>query len=102
MLTIDGSKNTVEESKSSLWVFEINMHRAETKYLDIYLTTGRAAKYTNSIPEKIYIGLSERYCKCSPPEVFCKKGVLKNFAKFTGKHLCQSLIFNEVGKTSQV
>ena len=21
-------------------------------------------------------------------EVFCKKGVLKNFAKFTGKHLC--------------
>ena len=24
------------------------------------------------------------------------KGVLKNFAKFTGKHLCQSLIFNKV------
>ena len=24
-------------------------------------------------------------------EVFCKKGVLKNFAKFTGKHLCQRL-----------
>ena len=24
-------------------------------------------------------------------EVFCKKGVLKNFAKFTGKYLCQSL-----------
>ena len=28
-------------------------------------------------------------------EVFCKKGVLKNFAKFTGKHLCQSLFFNK-------
>ena len=26
-----------------------------------------------------------------PPEVFYKKVVLKNFAKFTGKHLCQSL-----------
>ena len=25
-----------------------------------------------------------------------KKGVLKNFAKFTGKHLCQSLFFNKV------
>ena len=24
----------------------------------------------------------------SRPEVFCKKGVLRNFAKFTGKHLC--------------
>ena len=25
----------------------------------------------------------------------CKKGVLKNFAKFIGKHLCRSLFFNE-------
>ena len=30
-----------------------------------------------------------------PPEVFCKKGVLRNFVKFTGKHLCQSLLFNK-------
>ena len=29
-------------------------------------------------------------------EVFCKKGVLRNFAKFTGKHLCQSLFFDKV------
>ena len=27
--------------------------------------------------------------------MFCKKGVLRNFAKFTGKHLCQSLFFNK-------
>ena len=32
----------------------------------------------------------------SRPEVFCKKGVLRNFTKFTGKHLCQSLFFNKV------
>ena len=25
-----------------------------------------------------------------------KKGVLRNFAKLTGKHLCQSLFFNRV------
>ena len=25
------------------------------------------------------------------PEVFCKKGVLRNFAKLTGKQLCQGL-----------
>ena len=30
------------------------------------------------------------------PEVFCKKGVLRNFTKFTGKHLCQRLFFNKV------
>ena len=25
-----------------------------------------------------------------------RKGVLRNFTKFTGKHLCESLFFNEV------
>ena len=34
--------------------------------------------------------------KSSRPEVFYKKGVLENFAKFTGKHLCQSLFFSKV------
>ena len=28
--------------------------------------------------------------------VFCKKDVLKCFAKFTGKHLCQNLFFDKV------
>ena len=28
-------------------------------------------------------------------EVLCKKGVLKNFSKFTRKHLCQSLFFKK-------
>ena len=31
-----------------------------------------------------------------PPEVFYEKVVLKNFTKFTGKHLCQSLFLNKV------
>ena len=30
------------------------------------------------------------------PEMFCKTGILRNFAKFKGKHLCQSLFFNKV------
>ena len=34
-------------------------------------------------------------CRSSRPEVFCKRGVLRNFAKFTGKHLCQSIYFNK-------
>ena len=28
--------------------------------------------------------------------MFCEKGLLRNFAKLTGKHLCQSLFFNKV------
>ena len=31
-----------------------------------------------------------------PSDVFCEKGALRNFAKFTRKHLCQSLFFNKV------
>ena len=30
--------------------------------------------------------------RSSCPEVFSKKGVPKNYLKFTGKHLCQSLL----------
>ena len=33
--------------------------------------------------------------RSSRPEVFCKKRVLRNFAKFTGKHLCERLFFNK-------
>ena len=31
--------------------------------------------------------------RSSSPEEFCKRGVLRNFAKCTEKHLCQSLFF---------
>ena len=37
--------------------------------------------------------------KSRRPEVFYKKSVLRNFAKFTGKHMCQSLFFNKVAGT---
>ena len=35
-------------------------------------------------------------CRSNRSEVFCKKGVLRNFEKFTRKYLCQSLFFNKV------
>ena len=34
--------------------------------------------------------------KSSRPEVLRNEGVLRNFAKFTGKLLCQTLFFNKV------
>ena len=36
-----------------------------------------------------------------PPEVFCKKGFLRNFAKFKGKHLCKSLFLNKIAGLGQ-
>ena len=35
-------------------------------------------------------------------EVFCKIGALRNFVKFTGKHICQSLFFDKKGILAQV
>ena len=42
------------------------------------------------LPKKIAM------CSSSHPEVFCKKGVLRNLTKFTGKHLHQDLFFKKV------
>ena len=51
-------------------------------------------------PEKPLTSFAWRFeivnLRSSRPDVFCRKDVLKNFAKFTGKYLCQSLFFNKV------
>ena len=39
----------------------------------------------------IYIFVWINLGRSSPPQVVCNKGVLRNIAKLTGKHLCQSL-----------
>ena len=40
--------------------------------------------------------------KKQPPEIFCnKKSVLRDFAKFPGKHLCQSLFLIKLPQNSQ-
>ena len=48
----------------------------------------------------VFVNHQKRAClsgnKSSRPEVFFKKDVLENFAKFTGKYLCLSLFFNKV------
>ena len=36
------------------------------------------------------------FIRSSRPEVFCKKGVLRNLTKLTRKHLFQSLFFHKV------
>ena len=37
-----------------------------------------------------------RLCLSTHPRCSVRQGVLRNFAKFTGKHLCQSLFFDKV------
>ena len=36
------------------------------------------------------------WLRSSRLDVFCRKGIFRSFAKFIGKHLCESLFFNKV------
>ena len=65
----------------------------------------QSPKYTSDNPWRKSLILTEKFLlssnirhmiRSSCREVFCKKNVLRNFAKFTGKHLCQRLLFNKV------
>ena len=54
-----------------------------------------------SSSESVPVALSQKSKTCLPSEAvvqWCsvKKGVLRNFAEFTEKPLCQSLFFNKV------
>ena len=59
-------------------------------------------KYSYGISFEVWVAGTCATCchlsiyRSSLPEVICKKGVVRHFAKFTGKHLCQSLFFNKV------
>ena len=54
----------------------------------------KLGRYTYTHMTKLQTTATAEQLQKQPPEVFCKKGVLRNFTKFTGKHLCQSLFFN--------
>ena len=55
------------------------------------------SKYGHTTAAYLFQSISTFYeFRNSRPEVFCKKDVLRNFAKFTGKHLRQSLFFNKL------
>ena len=52
-----------------------------------------------SFPTTAYFNVLDYFpliFRSNPPNVFCKKGVLKHFSKFTGKHLSWILFFNKV------
>ena len=45
---------------------------------------------TQKIKYELHLLPYEKLIKKKPRQVFCEKGVLRNFTKFTGKHLCQA------------
>ena len=56
----------------------------------------------NKLKIEDYVRRSDHYMfnRSSHRKCSMKKGVLKNFVKLTGKHLCQSLFFNDIAGLS--
>ena len=54
----------------------------------------------NSKPSEIFKKKAKNNNRSSYQRCSMKKGVLRSFTKFTEKHLCQSLFFNEVADLS--
>ena len=59
--------------------------------LDLVLNTSLSHKLNSTYHYSRDVCKDPNDYRISRPEVFCKKSVLRNFAKFTGKHLYQSL-----------
>ena len=78
-----------------------------------YFTIFQSSYYTNSDPmrnpffdfqtlqmklkhNQALLGLRDLFLTYFAVAATMKKGFLRNFTKFTGKHLCQSIFFNKV------
>ena len=68
--------------------------------IDFYFLNMASLVYFKSIASHFHMNTIKSKFRIifrrSRRDVFFKKGVLENFAKFKGKHLCQSLFFNKV------
>ena len=74
-------------------------HNQKTIYMRHYWRTGGVVKSILGLAKLInqnFISSKLTLARSSRPEVFCKKDIRRNFAKFTGKHLCQDFFFNKV------
>ena len=78
------------------WFTRTNISSPNVKHQSHYVSNDSEWKPSKSLQWYHYICSETITYQKQPPEVFCKKGILRNFAKFTGKHLCQSLFFNKV------
>ena len=77
--------------KSSLW----SCDRPENIFTDV-IRNNKWHHHSPFLLSRHSDDMLNRTAGSSRPEVFCKKGVLRNFIKLTGKRLWQSLFINKV------
>ena len=104
-IPVFSSNTTAQKTKFSIkdffskcdkirWKLRIWSHLLKKSLMENFIFCAVIQEYVDHIKNLASVYL--RQCRSSRPEVFCKKGVLRNFVKFTGKHLCQSLFFNKL------
>ena len=71
---------------------QYNFEKKDWKTFQIYLKNKTQYKYRSKTISLRWFFKKEFFTFSTP----VKKGVLKNFSKFTGKHMCQGLFFNKV------
>ena len=80
-------------AENKCWMHVVEYNRSIFDELELELIAKVKVKTCGNLKTPIWHFDDGR---SSRPDVFCKKGVLRDFAKSTGKHLCQSLFFNKV------
>ena len=69
----------------------------ELPYCPLSIYYNKAKFPQSSVRPKGYLGPHQAsIIRSNHRRCYVRKGALRNFAKFTGKHLCQSLFFNKV------
>ena len=85
------------ESKNPLPLYKISSVEFCIKYFTKSLQENRILR---PLPKDLIVfkqkRLIQQYAEAAHRMCSTRKGVLRNFAKFTGKHLCQSLYFNKI------
>ena len=79
---------------SSIWLQRFCLLCVLFSFIDFFIHMAIETTHNScSLQIKCSIQIQPRMAsdRSSHPKVFCKKGVIENFTKFTGKHLCQSL-----------
>ena len=81
-----------------LWFLRISQEHLFYRTLPVGYFQKFSEKLMLRAPLNNYVCISAHYCisRNIRPEVFYKIGAIQNFAKFTGKRLCQSLFFNKL------
>ena len=76
-------------SKGNIWKERVNLFHSWS--IEVLIT------FVLGLNQKNVACLSQiKLCRSSHWRFSVRKGILRNFAKFIGKHLCQSLFFNKV------